>query len=102
MSAEFFKENENTRPRIRASFCFSALTGMAFLLSGSSAFGQLTLAFAPEYYYWQENANGMKLDDESGVRYWFAKSSSVESGGVFYYQPESISYQASVKMGWTF
>jgi hypothetical protein len=28
-----------------------------------------TLGFAPEYYYWQENANGAKLLDESGIRY---------------------------------
>jgi hypothetical protein len=58
----------NTQPRIRLAFCFATFL-TALLFCGSSAFGQLTLAFAPEYYYWQENANGAKLLDESGIRY---------------------------------
>lgn len=47
------------------------LTGVALLLSANSLLAQWkwNLGFAPEYYYWQENANGEKLLDESGMRY---------------------------------
>jgi len=49
----------------------SLLTGTALILSANSVLAQWNwnLGFAPEYYYWQENANGEKLLDESGLRY---------------------------------
>ncbi len=44
---------------------------MTLVLSANSVLAQWkwNLGFAPEYYYWQENANGMKLLDETGWRY---------------------------------
>lgn len=57
----------NSRLRKHAISCFGTLA--ALILSGSSVLAQWKLEFAPEYYYWQENANGMKLFDESGPRY---------------------------------
>lgn len=43
----------------------------ANLTGDSSHFSwdQVTVAFAPEYFYWQENINGAKVLDESGPRY---------------------------------
>jgi len=52
-------------------YSVGALIGTALILSANSVLAQWrwNLAFAPEYYYWQENANGVKLLDESGLRY---------------------------------
>lgn len=58
----------NPRLRKHAISCFGALAGMALILSSSSALAQWKLEFAPEYYYWQESANGVTVD-ESGPRY---------------------------------
>lgn len=51
------------------SLLYFATLATTLLLCGNAAFGQVTVAFAPEYYYWQENANGAKVMDEGGIRY---------------------------------
>lgn len=44
-----------------------ACTGLC-ALAGPSAFAQLKLEAAPEYFYWREEVNGQRLLEESGFR----------------------------------
>ncbi|HEV2331417.1 MAG TPA: hypothetical protein VGY56_21755 [Verrucomicrobiae bacterium] len=53
---------------MKNQYNIGALAGIALILSGSSAMAQFNLGFAPEYYYWQESANGITIH-ESGPRY---------------------------------
>jgi len=69
MKYEPKNSRKNPQPRKRITSPIGALIGITLVLAANSALAQLKLEFAPEYYYWQENANGMKLFDESGPRY---------------------------------
>jgi hypothetical protein len=63
------KEMENRCINLITIRCIGVVAGTVLMLSGSSALAQWKLDVAPEYYYWREDANGMKLLDESGFRY---------------------------------
>lgn len=58
----------NPRLRKHVISSFDALAAIVFILSGNCALAQLTLSFAPEYYYWQESASGITIH-EDGPRY---------------------------------
>lgn len=62
------KQQPNVRTRISAIRWSSTAASVAFMLMGNSALAQLNLSFAPEYYHWRENANGVTVN-ESGPRY---------------------------------
>jgi hypothetical protein len=75
------RESHVENRRAASVVFFRYIAGIVVLLSTSSAPAQLdteappspwnqwTLAFAPEYFYWQEDVGGAKILDESGFRY---------------------------------
>lgn len=81
MTAGLLTQINQIRHRICTIQRLGTVAGMTVILSGTpalaqlkpeaapSALGRWTIDVAPEYFYWQEFVNGVKVDDESGLRY---------------------------------